>query len=147
MSNSPHPLIARQRNRLKKPAWLRFLLFLQHCSSFVTFSLVVSTLIVYAGVVYSQQQWSSNYDELKKLQRSYRNLIATNETLKNQLAEQAEQPETGLVLPDPDNTIVLPSPSQLPSSYQNQQNGENSPTATTRSKSPNRAKPKSSLGY
>lgn len=146
MSNAPHPLIARQRNRLKKPAWLRFLLFLQHCSSFVTVSLVVSTLIVYAGVVYSQQQWSSNYDELKKLQRSYRNLIATNETLKNQLAEQAEQPEAGLVLPDPDNTIVLPSPSKLPSSYQNH-NGESSPTAKTQSKSPNRAKPKASLGY
>ena len=146
MSNPPHSLISRQRNRLKKPGWLRFLLLIQHGSSLVTLCLVISTLIVYAGVVYSQQQWSSNYEQLKKLQRTYRHLIATNESLKNQLAEQAEQPETGLVAPDPDNTIVLPSPSQVPSPNQ-KNNWKSSPQATAKPPSSVRAKPTGPLGY
>ena len=112
MSNPPRSLVTHQQRRLKKPAWLRFLLFIQHTSSIITVALVISTLVTYAGVVYSQQQWSRNYEKLTKLQRAQRDLTATNETLKNQLAEQVEQPDNGFIAPNPDNMIVLPSPSQ-----------------------------------
>lgn len=111
MSHPPRSLVVHQRRRLKKPVWLRFLLFIQHASSIITIALVMSTLAIYSGVVYSQQQWSLHYEKLTKLQRAQRDLTATNETLKNQLAEQAEQPNNGFIAPNPDQTIVLPSPS------------------------------------
>ena len=109
MSNSPRSLVVHQRRRWKQPLWLRFLFFIQHSSSIITFCLIFMTLSVYAGVVYSQQQWSARYKELKNIQRNHRNLVTTNETLKNQLADQAESPESGFVSPNPANTIFLPS--------------------------------------
>ena len=109
MSNPSRSLAAKQRRRLQKPIWLRFLLFVQHGSSVLAFGSISITLSVYAGVVYSQQQWSRHYEELQKLQRDQRDLITANETLKNQLAEQAENPDAGLVSPTSANTLVLPS--------------------------------------
>ncbi|WP_224412412.1 hypothetical protein [Oscillatoria salina] len=97
----------------KMPLWLRLLMLLQYSSSVVTFSLVTATLIIYAWTVYTQQQWSKEYKKLETLQRNERQLTTTNESLKNQLAEQAESPEAGLVPPNPSNTIFLtPTPEQ-----------------------------------
>ncbi|MEC4986725.1 MAG: hypothetical protein SAJ37_23145 [Oscillatoria sp. PMC 1068.18] len=97
----------------KVPFWLRLLMFLQYSSSVVTFSLVTGTLIIYAWTVYTQQQWSKEYKKLETLQRNERQLTTTNESLKSQLAEQAETPESGLVPPNPKNTIFLtPTPEQ-----------------------------------
>lgn len=74
-------------------------------------------LITYAWTDYTRQRWSSEYQKLKALQQDERQLIATYETLKNQLAKQAESPETGLVPPNPANLIFLP-PAAEPSSTQ-----------------------------
>lgn len=109
MSNPPRSFAARPNHQMSKPLWLRLLLFIEHSTSFVTFCLVIFTLAVYASVVYSQQQWTSYYEQLKELQRNQRDLTTTNETLRNQLAEQAEKPNMGFVAPSADNTIVLPS--------------------------------------
>lgn len=89
------------------PGWLKALLFLQHSSATITFFLIAATLGVYAWTVYAPRQWSHEYRKLETLHRHERHLTATNETLKNQLAQQAERPETGLANPQPQNAIFL----------------------------------------
>lgn len=90
------------------PAWLRSLLLMQRGSSVVTFCLIAATLAVYAWTVYTQQMWAREYNKLEALQRNERQMTTANEVLKNQLAQQAERPGTGLVSPTPDKTIFLP---------------------------------------
>jgi len=93
------------------PLWLRSLLWIQHSSAVVTFGLIGTTLLIYAVTVYSQQIWSREYRQLEELQRQERNLVATHESLKNQLAVEAQNEQAGLVSPHPNNTIFLsPSP-------------------------------------
>jgi len=93
------------------PIWLSPLLFLQRSSDIVTFVLVAMTLTLYSLTVYTQQQWSQEYRKLENLQRDERHLTTTNAVIKDQLAQQAEKPATGLVSPSPANTIFLtPAP-------------------------------------
>lgn len=93
------------------PIWLSPLLFIQRSSDIVTFVLVASTLCLYSWTVYTQQQWSQDYRKLENLQRDERHLTTTNAVIKDQLAQQAEKPATGLVSPSPANTIFLtPAP-------------------------------------
>jgi hypothetical protein len=93
------------------PVWLSPLLFIQRSSDIVTFILVASTLSLYSWTVYTQQQWSQDYRKLENLQRDERHLTTTNAVIKDQLAQQAEKPATGLVSPSPANTIFLtPAP-------------------------------------
>ena len=91
------------------PVWLRSLSFLYKGSSVIAFCLITINLAVYAWTVYIQQLWSQEYQKLENLQRDERNLVATNETLKNKLAKKAENPEIGLVAPNSKNTIFLKS--------------------------------------
>lgn len=94
-----------------QPMWLSPLLFVQRSSDIVTFVLVATTLTLYALTVYTQQQWTQEYRKLENLQRDERHLTTTNAVIKNQLAQQAEKPATGLVSPSPANTIFLtPAP-------------------------------------
>ncbi|BAY09510.1 hypothetical protein [Calothrix sp. NIES-2098] len=98
------------------PVWLlRFYTFHRY-SSVVTFLLVTATLVVYGWTVYSQEIWSQGYRRLQSLQRHERQLTTTNATLTNKMAEEAEQPTAGLVLPTPDRTIFLPPASYSPNS-------------------------------
>lgn len=93
------------------PAWLRTIAFLQRGSDLVTFLLVIATLTVYSWTVYTQQHWAKEYRKLETLQRNERNLTTANEAMKDQLAQEAEKPATGLVTPNQVNTIVLqPAP-------------------------------------
>jgi hypothetical protein len=77
--------------------------------------LVVGALITYGWTVYTQEQWGKEFDRLEALKTKERELISTNEVLKNQMAEQAEKPTAGLLLPDPSNAIFLtPAPQRPP---------------------------------
>jgi hypothetical protein len=97
------------------PVWLSLLVIAQRSSSVVTLCLVGAVLAVYSWTVYSQQVWSREYDKLETLQKQERKLMTANEVLKNQMAEQAEKAETGLVFPSPGNTIFLqPAPPRAP---------------------------------
>jgi len=95
-------------SRQQTPIWLSSLLFLQRSSDVVTFILVATTLTIYSWTVYTQQQWTKEYQKLETLQRHERHLTTTNAVIKDQLAQQAENPATGLVTPTPANTIFLP---------------------------------------
>jgi hypothetical protein len=96
------------------PLWVQLLVQAQRGSLVIAFILVTATLIVYGSTVYTQQLWSKEYRKLKTLQRNEREMIATNEGLKNQLALQADQPGSGLVPPTPDSTIFLQPAPQRP---------------------------------
>jgi hypothetical protein len=117
------------------PSWLSSLLFLRRSSDIVTFLLVAATLTIYSWTVYTQQQWSQEYRKLEILQRHERNITMANEVMKDQLAQQAEKPATGLVNPTGANAIVLPPAPHRPSSPPPTQTANPEPAA------------KSPLGY
>ena len=96
------------------PFWLQRLCTLQRQSSIITFLLVTATLGLYGWTVYCQQLWGQSYHKLVTLQRHERQLTTTSEVLKNQMALQAEQPDTGLVPSSPTQAIFLQPAPQLP---------------------------------
>jgi hypothetical protein len=106
----------------------RSLLTLEKTSFAITLSLVASALGVYAWSVYIPRLWSQEYQKLETLQRYERHLTAMSESLKNQLAQQAERPEMGLTNLHPAQVIFL-SPTSVPSLSQPQKNtvAENKP--------------------
>lgn len=115
------------------PVWLlRFCAFHRY-SSGVAFLLVAASLVVYGWTVYSQELWSQGYRRLQSLQRQERQLITTNATLTNKMAQEAEQPAAGLALPTPDRTIFLPPASQSPNSTPTQTTPDLEPQQQTTS--------------
>jgi hypothetical protein len=98
----------------QKPFWLIVLIKLQQGSSFVTLFLVAAILVVYGWTVYTQQRWGQQYNKLESLKKQERQLVSANEVLKNQMAQQAENPTAGLLLPDPSNAIFLTPAPQRP---------------------------------
>lgn len=113
------------------PIWLSSLIFLKRSSDVVTFLLVAATLTVYSWTVYTQQQWAQEYRKLETLQRNERHLTMANEGIKDQLAQQAEKPATGLVTPSQANTIFLPPAPQRQSSTTSTNTTDPEPPAKT----------------
>jgi hypothetical protein len=116
MSVAPRYPVARQSPSQKTvapvtPLWLQLLMRLSQASSVFTFCVVAAALGIYSWTVYTQQLWSQEYRRLENLQRHERQLTANHETLKNYLAQEAENPEVGFVAPTPSNMIFLsPAP-------------------------------------
>lgn len=108
-SSSPTPKVEKIDKFRQLPVGLQLLLFFQQSSSVVTFCLIFATLTVYAWTVYIPKLWTQEYKKLETLQGNERLLTTTNETLKNQLAQQAERPEMGLAKPHPAQAIFFPS--------------------------------------
>ncbi|MEC4868015.1 MAG: hypothetical protein SAJ11_18240, partial [Jaaginema sp. PMC 1078.18] len=107
-SQAPRPVPRQPQARTTaNPLLVRLILFLQHSSSAIACALMSAVLLAYASTVYIQQQWSEEYRQLETLQREMRNLTAADAIFKDNLAQQAEKPETGLVMPTPDNNIYL----------------------------------------
>jgi hypothetical protein len=99
-------------NSHSSPAWLISLRHLQnHCAA-VTGLLVTALLIAYGWSAYSHRSWQQARSQLETLKKQERQLMRTNEVLKNDLASQAQQPEMGLVFPDPAEAIALEPSSQ-----------------------------------
>ncbi|WP_460202473.1 hypothetical protein [Scytonema sp. NUACC21] len=93
------------------PLWLLRLYGIHRHSSIVAFLLVAATLVVYGLTVYSQEFWSQSYRKLQNLQRQERQLMTTNETLKNNMAKEAQKQPEKLVSPSPNRMIFLnPAP-------------------------------------
>jgi hypothetical protein len=112
---------------------LRSLSFLERIVAVITFCLLGSTLGIYAWTVYIPKIWDKEFVKLETLQRHERHLLAANETLKHQLAQQAEKPETGLTHPQPFQTIFLQRKStanpKISPSSQPQSTNESKPTS------------------
>jgi hypothetical protein len=91
-----------------QPAWLRSLLQVQRASSVVVMLILGGALSIYGLTVYSEQRWSQEYQKLENLRLREQQLSAASEVLKHQLAQDAENPETGLTSQKPGEMIFLP---------------------------------------
>lgn len=131
-SRTPVPKVEKLNvSQRPKPFWLSSLLLVQRGSDLMAFLLVATTLAIYSWTVYTQQQWSKEYRKLENLQREERQLTTANAVMKNQLAQQAEKPGTGLVNPAQANTIYVPAAPQRPSPTAPTPKAETEPAAKT----------------
>jgi len=89
------------------PPWLIGLRHIQNRCAAVTGLLVSALLIAYGWSAYSQKSWQIAHSQLENLKKQERQLMQTNEVLKNDLASQAQRPEIGLVSPKPAEAIAL----------------------------------------
>jgi len=96
------------------PAGLQALLVAQQVATPITFLLVAATAVVYGWTVYTQQLWSQQFQRMETLQRQERQLMAADEVLKNDLAQQALNPTSGLAPADLNSTVFLDAPPELP---------------------------------
>ena len=125
---SPQPLRNEHQATGETPIWLKVLVAVQRGSTPITFFLVVAVLIAYGWSVYTQRAWSKAYREFAQLQRQERQLTATSEARKYQLAQQAESATAGLVRRNPTNVIFLePEPSRNLHPNSNQSTKESTP--------------------
>jgi hypothetical protein len=105
------PVVRSLSRRRSLPIWLKLLVRLQKTSSLLTYLMIGSVLMTYGWTVFTQQRWGHEYRHWESLQKQEQQLLATNEVLKNQMAQQAESPAVGLVNPDPANMVFLaPAP-------------------------------------
>ncbi|MGL5081635.1 MAG: hypothetical protein ACRC8A_09115 [Microcoleaceae cyanobacterium] len=94
-----------------QPAWLRSLTLFQFLSSGVAGLLVGVTLVAYGMTVYMESLWTKEYQTLEELRTEEQQLRAAGEVLKHKIAQEADQPNTGLVPRQPINMIFLrPAP-------------------------------------
>ncbi|HIK42692.1 MAG TPA: hypothetical protein IGS51_19315 [Thermoleptolyngbya sp. M55_K2018_002] len=98
----------------RKPRWLNQLLRTQRASTVITTGLVTLSFAMYGWTVYIQHLWRGEFDRMQALERQERQLTAASETLRQHLANQAERPDSGLILPTPESAIFLPAPSPAP---------------------------------
>ena len=95
---------------LKKPLWLKGLIFLNHSSALVCYASVTVALIVYGMTVYAPKLWTQKYAQLQELQKKERQFTFTGEMLKDELAQSATQSGSGFVKPNPNKQpIFLPN--------------------------------------
>ena len=106
-SRKPKASVRQLPDREKPPQWLRSLLLTQQVSVLATFVLAGAVLAVYGWTVYSQQLWGKEYSRLEQLRRNERQITASGEVLKNQIANQSNRPGAGLVPQSPDSLIFL----------------------------------------
>jgi hypothetical protein len=103
----PRPVVRPMPQPRPLPIWVKLLLKVQKGSSVMTFLLMGTVLLIYGWTVFTQQRWGREYRHWEALQKHEQQLMATNEVLKNQMAQQAENPKVGLVAPDPSSMIFL----------------------------------------
>ncbi|MGH8000595.1 MAG: hypothetical protein ACREPR_14490 [Brasilonema sp.] len=113
------------------PFWLLRLSTLHRYSSIVAFALVAVTLVVYGWTVYSQQLWSQAFRKRQNLERDERQLITTNEVLKNKMAQEAERTPGKFVSPSPDRMIFWEpapvEPNSVPTTAPNSERQQQTP--------------------
>jgi hypothetical protein len=96
------------------PPWLRSLLVIQQGSMVIFCSVLGLSAIAYSCTVYTQGAWKQQHGQLKRLQLQERQQGVMNENLKHQMAQMAEQPESGLVPPNPELIVTIPGAPQRP---------------------------------
>ncbi|MBF2058202.1 MAG: hypothetical protein IGQ45_13560 [Cyanobacterium sp. T60_A2020_053] len=87
-------------NSIPLPWWLKIYSILSHSSSWLTVIIVLIAGSIYGLTVYAPQQWTSKYNELEDLRRRERQFTLADEIFKNKLAQEAENPKSGLVNPE-----------------------------------------------
>lgn len=90
------------------PVKLQVLLLLQKTSFALALLSTVTSLGLYIATVRIPQLWSQEYKKLETLQQQERQLTAINESLKYQLAREAEQQNNNLSLQQPNEAVFIP---------------------------------------
>lgn len=94
------------------PWWLRSIFFFKYSSGFTVVGLIMAVLATYGGLVSAQRQWTKEFQQLETLRQTERQLVATNEVIKNQMAKQSVgNPE--LVKVDPSSRVYIPEPDPI----------------------------------
>ena len=88
-------------------AALQLLKLLQRGSSGVAIVMMSGSIALYLATVRIPQQWTQEYEKLEALQRQERQLVALDESLKYEIAQQAEQSDWELSAIAPESTIFL----------------------------------------
>jgi len=96
------------------PIWLKGLMGTQKVLTPLTVLLVSAMAAAYGWTVYTQQAWGEQYQRLQYLTRQERQLVAADEVYKNQLAQEAISPSSGLVTSTLSNTVFLEAPPPPP---------------------------------
>ena len=96
--------LSRKKN---SSASLQLLTLLQQGSSYLAVVMMLASIGLYLATVRIPQVWSQEYKNLEALQRQERNLVAIDEALKYEIAQQAEQPELEMSGIAPENTMFL----------------------------------------
>lgn len=109
--------VAKLPNKKILPVQLQILLFLQKSSFGLALVLIASSIAVYVSNVRIPQLWSKEYNNLETLQRQERELIAINESLKHEIAQQAQKKNNKLVSLSVNNAIFV-RPASISSSVQ-----------------------------
>ena len=91
----------------KLPVGLQLLNRLQHGSAVVTSLLVTSALVAYGSTVYVDKSTQRALIQLDTLQGESQQLTSANEAIKESLAEQATQPDSGLKPYDAGDMLFL----------------------------------------
>ncbi len=102
----PTQLNANTINQL--PTALQVLLRFQQTTTVLTLTVVGAALGFYGWTVYTPLRWNDAYQQLKALQQQERQITVNTEAIKHQLAQEANQPNSGLVNPNPHHNIFLP---------------------------------------
>ena len=96
------------------PVWLRSLLTMQQGAMVLFGSMLGLSALVYGYTVYTQGLWRSQHGQLERLQLQESQQGVMNEHLKQQMAKDADGANSGLVAPNPDRLVFIPSAPQRP---------------------------------
>lgn len=113
---SPAPKSAGKRVNLTfappSPWWLRSIFFFKYSSGFAVVGLIMAVLTTYGGIVSAQRQWTKEFSQLENLRQTERQLVAANEVIKNQAAQESVgNKELGKV--DPNSRVYIPAPNPV----------------------------------
>jgi hypothetical protein len=114
----------------KLPRKVRSLQLVEKGATALTAGLILLTFGVYGWTVYIPKLWSKEFTNLETLQRHERHLTATNESIKDQLARQAETEQGLKNLQPTDSLFLTPSP-VTPVKSPNQTTQSQNPVVTT----------------
>lgn len=92
---------------LPAPPWLKLLFSLQHKSKILFLTIFGLSLVSYAYTVHIQDRWKQQHRQLTRLREQEREQIVVNEGLKHQMAQAAQQPQSGLVNPHPSKIVFV----------------------------------------
>ncbi len=89
------------------PSNLNTLSLLQKSSFGIAIVSMTASIGLYISTVHIPKVWSQEYQHLENLQRQERQLIAINETLKYQIAQEASQDKL-LSVSSPESAVFIP---------------------------------------
>ncbi|OKH16851.1 hypothetical protein NIES208_11675 [[Limnothrix rosea] IAM M-220] len=82
----------------------------QRFTQFLAIATIGTAIGLYASTVYNQKAWGDAYAKLDRLRDDEQGFVTNNESIKQQLVEQSEEPDVPLETPKPDHNVFVPAP-------------------------------------